>query len=293
MVTGATGFTGRPLMAAMAARGWTVRGFSHDRGGPDDRQGSLLDVADVTGAVEAFQPDVVVHLAGITFAAHPVAAEVYAVNVVGTANLLGALQALSKPPRLTIVASSATVYAQAQGPEPIGEDHPLQPLNHYGASKLAVEHMARIASARMPIQVVRPFNYTGPGQTPEFLAPKIVKHYAEGAAVMEIGNLDLDRDIGVVDDVVETYVRLIERGEAGPPLNICTGQALHLRDLIGAMEAISGRTLEVRVNPKFVRQGEPKVMIGDRARLDAAIGAWPRRPLTDALAQMYRLTATA
>jgi GDP-6-deoxy-D-talose 4-dehydrogenase len=286
LLTGAAGFTGRRLAARLASEGNRVVGVTREPAGPGQVQADLADAASTAAAVAAIAPDVVVHLAGITTALHADIPEIYAVNVVGTANLLAALAAAPKAPRLVVVASSATVYAPPDSDAPIGEDHARVPAHHYGASKLAAEEVARVYGRSLPIIVTRPFNYTGPGQTGEFVVAKIVRHFKEEASEIRLGTLDLDRDFSDLDDIVEIYARLIARGSPGAVVNLCSGGTVHLADIVPVLSRITGRPMTVVTDPRFVRGGEPKVIRGSTERLDAMIGAFPRTPFRATLEKM-------
>jgi nucleoside-diphosphate-sugar epimerase len=201
LLTGADGFTGRHLATRLRAEGMRVFGATRHPSDAEDVKMDLSDGASVAAAVAEVSPDVVVHLAGIATALHANVAEIYAVNTVGTANLLSALAASPKLPRRVIIASSATVYAPPSDDTPITEDHPRRPAHHYGASKLAVEEIARLYSQKLPVIVTRPFNYTGVGQTGDFIVRKIIRHFQEGAAEIRLGELQLERDFSDRDSV--------------------------------------------------------------------------------------------
>ena len=287
LVTGSSGFTGKALIAALEAGGHTVFGLTRTPEEAYERQADLLDPASLPPVLEEADADVVIHLAGITFAAHPSVSEIYEANILGGVRLLEALQQAPRRPSQVLVASSATVYAPADDGAPITEDHPLVPLNHYGASKRALEDVCRLFSAALPIQVLRPFNYTGPGQSSDFLVPKIVDHFARDAGAIELGNMDLDRDISSLDDVVETYVRLVRNKTVGAPLNICSGRTIRLSTIIDLMREITLRPMSVQTNPRFVRANEPKSIVGSREQLQAAVGAWTLQDFRTTLQDMY------
>ncbi len=291
LITGSSGFTGRTLQSALVKKGYVVSGLTRRRDAqPWEHTVDLTSTEALPALLAEIAPDVVVHLAGIASPAHGAVAEIYNANVTGSAVLLSALRQLARPPRLTLVASSSNVYARGDEGRPQDEAGPLEPINDYAVSKFAVEQMCRLVASSLNIQVVRPFNYTGVGQTNAFLIPKIVEHFARRASEIEVGDLNLDRDISDVEDTVEAYVRLIA-GSAGDVLNVCSGRAIRLSSILDILRDISGHDIAVRVNSKFVRANEPKIIVGDRTALDARVGAWPRRELRDTLEAMYRASA--
>jgi nucleoside-diphosphate-sugar epimerase len=248
----------------------------------------LTDAAAVRTAVAQVKPDVVVHLAALAFVGHGDAEGFYRVNVFGTLNLLEALAALESPPAKVLIASSANVYG-TPNVEVIDESVCPAPVNHYACSKLAMEHMARTWFERLPIIITRPFNYTGPGQDERFLIPKIVGHFARGERVIELGNLDVSRDFSDVSDVVAAYIALIESDAAALTVNVCSGQATSLREIIAMMSTIAGYEIEVRVNPAFVRANEIPRLRGDDTLLRQWIGTDQTTPLEHAISSMYSL----
>ncbi len=75
--------------------------------------------------------------------------------------------------------------------------------------------MARTYADRLPIVLTRPFNYTGVGQSESFVVPKLVSHFANRSASVELGNIDVVRDFSDVRAVAEAYVRLLDSGGPG------------------------------------------------------------------------------
>jgi nucleoside-diphosphate-sugar epimerase len=298
LVTGAEGFTGQYMTARLVADGHEVHGLMHKippaGSVADDRARGLAgvhacdlsDVAAVQRVVQVVSPEMVVHLAGIAFVAHENVEAVYRTNIVGTRNLLAALAAAPSRPRAVLLAGSANIYGNATEGM-LDESTPPAPANDYAVSKLAMEYMASLYRDQLPIVITRPFNYTGVGQDENFLLPKIVAHVRRGAAVIELGNLDVARDFSDVRFVVDAYARLLAcPGAVGQAFNICSGQAHTLNALLHMVREISGHTFEVRVNPAFVRGTEVKTLLGSRARLDACIGPTSTISLHDTLSWM-------
>ena len=291
LLTGCHGFTGRYVAAELAAAGYEVVGLAHDADPPvaGVLRANLLDRAAVCAAIETARADVVVHLAAIAFVAHGDVDEIYRTNIVGTRNLLDALAAAAVTPRSVVLASSANIYGNAAR-EPIDEATPAAPANDYAVSKSAMEQMARLWMDRLPITLVRPFNYTGVGQSESFLIPKIAAHFRRGAKQIELGNLDVARDFSDVRDVARAYAALVARAPAGATVNLCSGIAHSLREVLAMMAAIAGHAIEVRVNPAFVRANEVKRLVGSNACLRELTGFAPSIALEETLRWMYGTT---
>jgi nucleoside-diphosphate-sugar epimerase len=288
LITGIDGFTGRYLAQSLREKGYKVVGLTHasKEHDPDVLSCDLLDKSAMEETLAQVQPDVVAHLAAIAFVAHGDVESFYRTNVVGTHNLLHALVRCKKTPRAVLLASSANVYGNALD-DPITEFTPLNPMNDYAVSKVAMEYMARLWMPKLPIVIARPFNYTGPGQSVNFLLPKIVAHFRRGETSIELGNLDVARDFSDIRTVVEIYTRLIELVPAGEIFNICSGVAVSLKDVLDMMEKIAGYAIDVSVNPAFVRENEVKRLRGSKAKLIDMIGQFDDIPLEKTLRWMY------
>lgn len=249
----------------------------------------LGDAAGLARIIEEVRPDVVAHLAAIAFVAHGDVEAIYRTNVVGSRNLLEALCQPGLSVRAVLVASSANVYGNSTKGI-LDEAAPPAPANDYAVSKLSMEYMASLYKERLPITIVRPFNYTGAGQSENFLLPKIVNHVRRKAPVIELGNLDVARDFSDVRTVVNYYRRLMENPAAqGKTFNVCSGKAYTLQEILTMVRTLSNHPFEVKVNTAFVRQNEVKKLIGSRARLEATVGHVPDIPLIDTLRTMLEV----
>ncbi|ATB59944.1 GDP-4-dehydro-D-rhamnose reductase (fragment) [Xanthomonas citri pv. fuscans] len=146
----------------------------------------------------------------------------------------------------------------------------------------------------LPITIARPFNYTGVGQSSEFLIPKIVSHYAKRSEYIELGNLDVARDFGDVRAVAQAYRLLLEAPQAESlTVNVCTGRGHSLRDILELCEGLSEWSLDVRVNPAFVRANEVKVLLGDNSLLLRLVKQWDCPPIEDTLRWMLKAELSA
>ncbi len=286
LVTGAAGFTGAHLCALLRERGHRVVRLVERAAGEGEIAANLLDRTALAAAVREAAPDAVVHLAAIAFPGHADIDAIYRVNVNGSLALLEALAQAGFGQAGVLLPSTATVYA-GHSQTALAEDSPVTPASHYAVSKLAMEHMARLFVRTLPITLVRPFNYTGPGQREPYLVPKIVRHFAQRAGVIELGNIDVERDFLDVRAVVDAYVRLLGAPAArGETFNVCSNTGSTVRGLIGRLEALTGHRVEIRINPQFVRAGEPQRIVGSNAKLVAAIGPLRAIPLDTTLADM-------
>lgn len=292
LVTGAAGFTGRYLTKLLAARGHDVHGLVRHKSDEllvDATAVHVADLADynaIAGVVDEVRPHHVVHLAGIAFVGHFDIAEMYQANIVGTRQLLEALARLDEVPKSVVLASSANVYGNAREGI-LDETMSPAPANDYGVSKVATEYLGQLYAAQLPIIAVRPFNYTGRGQSDTFLIPKIIAHAQRRDPVIELGNLDVRRDFSDVRTIVDVYARLLTAPRAiGQTLNICSGRATSLGDIVAMISKLSGHCFEIRVNPALVRVNEVRTLSGNGAKLQSVIGDQNEIPLEETLRWM-------
>jgi GDP-4-dehydro-6-deoxy-D-mannose reductase len=301
LVTGVGGFVGTRLARRLVACGERVSGTYFEAAGGaasvaglaglagharvTAHEANLLDPRSLARVIREADPDVVVHLAGLSHVGDSWTRmpEYFQVNVLGTENLLAAAAG-----RRVIVASSAEVYgAVPESEQPIGERRELAPLTPYALTKAATE---RLALARGAV-VTRSFNLVGPGQSPRFALPAFASQLAaiargEREAVLRVGNLSARRDFLHVDDGVEGYRVLAASGQAGEIYNLASGQAWSLGEALDRLMAISGVRARIEVDAARMRAVDLPLLLGNAGRL-RALGWQPRRGLDDALADLW------
>jgi GDP-4-dehydro-6-deoxy-D-mannose reductase len=290
LVTGASGFVGGHLLAALGAAGAGVTAA----GGPKDSDVlpvDLLDVDSLQAAFDIAQPDVVFHLAAQAFVPRSIEnpRETYEINVIGTANVLQALRAFRDrtaiSPRLLYVSSADVYGVQPESAMPLNERTAVNPRNPYAASKAAAEAivLGEVRSYGVDAVIARAFNHIGPGQSERFAVPSFAAQIAavkRGASpLMHVGNLDARRDFLDVRDVAQAYVSLARGGTAGEIYNVCSGTAVSLRDVLGELIRIAHVAVEVRADPARMRPADTPLMYGSAQKLQAATAWSPRRTL--------------
>ena len=288
LVTGIEGFTGKYVARELRNRGYHVVGLAHVNAAPRSAhmRCDLTNKAALQHCLSLIKPDGIIHLAALSFIGDANHNAFYDVNLFGSLNILESVTALGLDVEKIILASSANVYGNL-ALEHIDERQVPAPVNHYAVSKLAMECMAKTWFSRLPIIVTRPFNYTGIGQRDNFLIPKIVQHFRQRKAVIELGNIDVARDFSDVRDIAISYVDLLASEGHSDIINLCSGKVHSLVDIIAMMTDIAGYAIDVKVNPDFVRDNEIKVLGGDSAKLLATTGRKPAIALKTTLFEMY------
>ena len=296
LVTGATGFAGSHLLDRLPA-GSPVTGWARPGGRPPGaRDGvewrgvDLLDRAAVAHGIRDTQPRTIYHLAGaphvgtsFTNAVQPLE-----VNAIATHHLLRAVEAHAPGARVVVV-TSAMVYGRSD--EPHTESSATIPSSPYALSKLAQDRLASIAAAEgIDAVIARPFNHTGAHQDPSFSIPGFAEQIArieagERGPALRVGNLDAERDITDVRDVVDAYTLLAERGTRGTAYNVCSGRAWRIGDLLDMLLRQARTHVDVEVDGERLRPIETPRLVGDNSRL-RALGWTPRIPIEQTLADV-------
>ena len=302
LVTGANGFVGRWVVRALLAAGHTVVGATGPGGSAGDMDEAErrqvvwvpMDLGDQDSVwgIAARNWDAVIHLAGYASAAQamrdPGAA--WLVNAAGTARVVGALgerRARGECDPLVVAVSSADVYAAQT--RPLVESDAIGPRSPYGASKRGAELAAEETAYRTGLRVVtvRPFPHTGPGQDARFVAPAFARRLLlarrEKLRVVNVGNLEVIRDLTDVRDVADAYVALLTRGVPGQIYNVASGTGIVLADLFHRLAGIVGVDAIPESDAAFLRAADLPYLVGDASKLRAATGWQPRIALDDTL----------
>lgn len=301
MVTGAGGFIGSHLVAALLQAGHTVRALVryNSRGSwghldalpapvPGRLEVRLGDVTDaglvrdcVTGC------DVVFHLAaliGIPYSYHAPASYV-ATNVGGTLHVLEACRAAR--PRRVIVTSTSEVYGTAQY-TPITETHPLQGQSPYSASKIAADKLAESyhRSFDLPVVTLRPFNTYGPRQSARAVIPTILSQALAGATTVRLGNLEPKRDLTFVEDTVHAFVLAATApGLEGETVHFGQGTAVSVGELAQQCLQVAGSAARIECEPQRHRpaKSEVELLLCDPGKARRLLGWTPQVTLAAGL----------
>ena len=192
-----------------------------------------------------------------------------------------------------IFCSSAQVYGGSfRSGKPLAEDAPLDPENIYASSKAAADLLiGQMAKDGLRAVRLRPFNHTGPGQLPDLAAASFASQIAaiergEQEPVMKVGNLSMRREFLDVRDVVDAYVKAIQRFDSllnGSVFNIASGDAIEVDAILKILLAMSSRKINLAPDPQRMRPNDTPVMVGNAEALRRALNWRPRRKLADTL----------
>lgn len=269
LITGINGFTGKYLSNYFTSQGYEVYGIVNSKNSSEKNifPCNLLEKDKLTQIITDLQPNIIIHLAAISFVGHPNTEDFYNVNVIGTQNLLEAIKNnAAESIKKVILASSATVYGNQEYYE-LSETMCPNPNNHYGISKLAMEQIAKNYFDFLPIIITRPFNYTAPGQDINFVIPKITKAFKERNETIELGNINVFREYNSIDFVTECYYKLAISEYRSEIVNICSGKTYSLEEVINLSSEITNHKVDVLINSNFVRKNEIFKLSGDPAKL--------------------------
>jgi nucleoside-diphosphate-sugar epimerase len=286
LIMGIDGFTGNHLSLYLKKIGYDVYGTSLYRNGDKKQICDIRKKDDILSVLDSVKPDFVIHLSGISFPAHKDNVDFYHINTIGAINLLDCLIELNLNPLKIILVSSATVYGN-QGVEVLDESLCPEPANHYGASKYTMESLASNYFDRLNIITTRPFNYTGIGQSKNFLIPKIVNHFRENRKVIALGNLNIRREFNDISFVCEVYYKLLNSTKKSETVNICSGRGVKILDIVDMMNLIAGYKIEIEINPQFIRTDEIKSLTGSPQKLNKLIGLTEQIDFEDTLRRMF------
>lgn len=300
LVTGGAGYIGSHAVRLFLERGhevWIYDNLSlgHRAAVPAERLvvGDLNELARLDQVLILNRIEAIVHFAAFTFVGESGRdpGKYYQNNLVNTLNLMEC--ARRNGVGRFVFSSTAAVYGTPEQ-VPITEDVPKRPINPYGASKLAVEQaLADYAAAyHWGYAALRYFNAAGASpkggigedHEPEtHLIPLVIQAAAGKRPAVEIFGTDYAtpdgtciRDYIHVDDLAEAHLLALERLEPrrGLSYNLGIGRGYSVREVIRAVEEVTGKPVPVKEGPR--RPGDPAVLVASSEKIQRELGWKPR-----------------
>lgn len=273
LVTGARGYVGRAVLAALEAASYEPVTFT----------GDLVEADSLVEATRGV--DAVCHLGGLTRARESWTRglDFFQVNVIGTVNLLSAMA--GNGVRRLVFASTGAIYG-SPATQPMPEDLPDDVPHPYAASKraaeLAIESQA--GSGQLGAAILRLFNVAGGNdRDPTRIVPRVLAVAAGTSAhVIVNGDGSAVRDLLHVTDAAAAFVAAFDHlpapGDARR-FNIGSGTGSSVMDIVRTAEQVTGRPIPVVHQPPA---DEPPVLIADPTRAITELAWKPQRSsLTD------------
>ena len=308
LVTGGAGYVGSHACKALASHGFRPvvldnLAYGHEelvRWGPLER-GDIADRGRLDDIIERYRPDAVMHFAAYAYVGESVTdpGKYYRNNTAGTLTLLEAMRdhGIDK----FIFSSTCATYGVPEK-VPIPETNPQRPINPYGTSKLMVEMMLRDFDAAHGLRSIalRYFNAAGAdpdGETGELhepethLIPLALDAVAGNGRPLTLFGEDYDtpdgtciRDYIHVSDLAEAHVAALQAllgGAESAAYNLGTGDGFSVRQVLDAVERVTGRPVPHSVGPR--RAGDPAALVADSSGANSALGWEPRMSDLDSI----------
>jgi len=266
LVTGASGFIGKALVAALKESGYDVILFSSTNG----------DIAEPESLDKFLHADIwyVFHLAGKTFVPNSWHSpfSFYKTNVLGTLNVLE----FCRKTKASLTYVSAYIYGHTKI-LPISEDIQIKPSNPYAMTKRLAEETCEFYASNygMGVTTIRPFNVYGIGQPENFLIPLVIKQALSGSKIV-VKDLLPKRDFVYLDDLIEALLATLNTHiESYNVINIGSGTSLSVKEVIDVVQDIAGTNKEI-VADSQVRTNELMDVIADISKAKALLGWQPK-----------------
>ncbi len=302
LVTGGAGYIGSHTCRVLARAGCVPVVFDNlseghrwaVRYGPLV-EGDLNNTRSIDDALKTYRPEAVIHFAASGYIEESMRdpQKYFRNNVAGTINLLDAMRVAGV--MQIVFSSTCAIYGVPQS-VPIAEEHPKNPVNAYGESKYFAERMLHWHAYAYGLQYValRYFNAAGADPDGELgedhnpethLIPLTIQAALNSAEKLQVFGTDFEspdrtaiRDYVHVCDLADGHLaalRHLDQGAANEAINLGTGRGVSVREIIGAVERISGRSVAVEERPR--RAGDPAVLVADPTKAASLLDWRPQR----------------
>jgi UDP-glucose 4-epimerase len=291
-LTGGTGFLGSHLREILAESDVEVTLLVRPGTSVTPRTTESIVRGDVTDpeTLSVAGHETVAHLAARTSIGGAIESprKTWTTDATGTLNVLEAVRRADIDRFL--YASTSSVYGKPTY-LPVDEEHPVNPREPYGASKLASDRLAYsyYHTYDLPVVVGRVFNTFGPGQPEHNVVPAIISQALNGGKI-ELGNLSPSRDFLYVADTVRALRTLVIEGKPGEVYNVGSGEDVSIRELADRVVELLGGGIEVVSTTERQRDGGVEIPrhVADASRLRNL--GWTRNyPLDEGLRETIDL----
>lgn len=298
LITGIEGFVGQHLAQYLSSQNYPIAGIYFAE--PEKRIGELYqcDVrnrADLLDIIKKVKPDAVFHLAAQSSVsqAEKNLSDTFAINCQGTLNLLDVIRESGINARFIYVSSSEVYGLSAQTSDKLTEESLSAPISFYALSKYFSEKICLyyVEHFKLDIVILRPFSHTGPGQSENFIFPKIAKKIAEiekdlTEAIITVGNVDVRRDYTDISDIVKAYRLAMEKCKKGEIYNITSGKSYSIRFGIEYLLSLSKKKIEVKSTEELIRNKDIPLLTGSAEKFIRETGWKPQIDFTTTLGEL-------
>lgn len=319
LVTGGAGYIGSHCVLTLLKTGYDVVIFDNlstghieivnelkKYGNLDFIKGDLKNISDIENIFKTNSIGSVIHFAGIALVEESVKypEKYYLNNVVGTINLLRVM--LNNCVKKIVFSSTAATYGE---PEyvPVDEQHPQNPVNPYGRTKLMIEKIMDDYDAAYGLKSVRLryFNVvgadsdsvTGEWHEPEtHLIPNLIKaSFVDNHSVFKLYGNDYNtkdgtciRDYIDIEDLVKAHILALEyldKGGKTDYFNLGTNEGLSVQEVFNTCSKVLGQKIKYEIKPR--RDGDPTVLVADNSKALKELGWKPEKKPEQSIKSAY------
>lgn len=301
LVTGGAGYIGSHACKALARAGYTPVAFDNlvyghtesVKWGPLE-VGDIQDRARLEQVINRYKPEAVMHFAAYAYVGESVLnpGKYYRNNVAGTLTLLEAL--IDNGINKLIFSSTCATYG-VPDVVPVCENQAQKPINPYGASKLMIERILKDYDHAHSLRSIslRYFNAAGADADSEIgeahnpethLIPLILDVAAGNSLAIQIFGQDYEtpdgtciRDYIHVSDLADAHIlamNALESGSATAAYNLGNGQGYSVRQIISAVEKVTGKKINFEICNR--RVGDPPKLVGDPSLANERLKWFPK-----------------
>lgn len=267
LITGSQGFIGSNLVKKMDSLGIEILQFDKYNG---------VDITNWKEVMRTPKFNILIHLAARSYIpdsrVNP--RDYYTTNILGTLNSLE----LCRMHSARIIFNSSYLYGDPIY-LPIDENHPISTLNPYSHSKMIGEQLCESYNKEfgVPVVILRLFNIYGIAQSSKFLIPSIMSQVKSG--IVELENPFPRRDFVYIDDLIEVYIKLIERSDFVYEIfNIGSGSNYSVDEIASIINSLHNNKLKI-IYRSIIRDKEIHETLADISKVKKMLNWSPKTTL--------------